>query len=242
MKHRRVTLLAAACALVACLAVPAGAGANPVFESPSGIYPLKFSLKGGEVKFEDEGAKGYACHTASGGEGEVKSKTSATLKLTFTHCNAEGGATTCMTAGAGLEEIRTLNVTVVPVYTSKAKHEVALAINYEKPESPPPPPVRLAEWQCETFGTKALGLGIRRSILSPVTPVNTQALTFALKFTGTAPGKQTPSEYETEAGEKIKATPEMALVSKELWRGGDLTAPASVELSMKNGLPLEIKG
>jgi hypothetical protein len=195
------------------------------FVSQFGIFPLKTTLKGGEVTFHEEGTS-YGC-SASTGEGQITGHKTGTVKLKLTGCRTMPSFQPCQnTATSG--EIVSLSLPVQLVYKSKASHEAALDLNYEEPteEFPPPPKKQLATWHCGSlneFGP----FGIRGSILAPVTPVNTLTLAHTVKMLEHE-GLQSPSSYETEAGKVFSAFPELAIFTTTYFKGA-----VTGELEMK---------
>jgi hypothetical protein len=227
----RSTVLAVVTAALAISAIAvADAAALPSFEPGSGKFPAKFSLKGKEVQFQEIEGETMVCGTSKG-EGEVTGKQTATAKLTMTECRILPGDT-CQTAGAKRGEIKTGVLPVELVYLSKEHKEAGLVFNYENPTIKPPPNLTFAGFQCE-----GVGLGMRHSVIVPVTPVNTKSLSYSLKFAG-AGGLQKPAVYENEAGQEIKAVAQMGLITSN-WNQGDMID--SMELTTTAGEAIEIK-
>jgi hypothetical protein len=201
------------------------------FTPQSGKLPVKgVTLKSGSggIDFTQETTV-YGCSSMTA-EGEITGRKTAKLKFVFKGCGTPNG-TQCHTLGAPEGEIKTETLPVELVYTSKAKHEAALDLNYEEPTEafPPPPHKQLATWYCKSLFESG-PYGIRGSILAPITPVNTLTNTFKLKLTEKE-HKQTPTTYETEAGKAYTAFPEMALIS-EFYSEGALWGSTQAELAI----------
>jgi hypothetical protein len=208
---RTLTGLTAALALTAITATTATA-ALPEFNYKG--LP-RFTLKGSKVAFDEAGGHSYSCEVSKG-EGKITGKKTATATLTLNKCSAPLGAT-CQSTGASIEEIKTGTLPVELVYTSKANHEAGLIFNYEATKKNPL--TTFASWYCESLlGGKTTGLGVRGSIIAPVTPVNTKTGSYTTKFEATKE-VQSPTTYETETGEKLTAFPELALISEHFAEG-----------------------
>jgi hypothetical protein len=202
------------------------------FIPASGKFPVKTTVKGGIVALQVE-SNGYDC-TSVTGEGEITGHKTGKMKFKFKGCGT--GITECQ-SGAVKGEIVTETVPVELVYISKEHHEAGLDFNYEEPtEGFPPPAHQFASWSCGGFGK----YGIRRSIIAAVTPVNTSALSHT-KFSenGTHHGIQNPIAYETEAGKRFEAFPEMALVT-EKYSEGSLASQLEMTTTAGEG-KIEIK-
>jgi hypothetical protein len=199
---RTLTALAIALTLTAIAATTATA-ALPEFSYVK-IFTPKFTLKGGKTQFE-AGSEAYKCE-ASSGEGSVTGAKTATAKLTLTGCSI--GVESFQSPGAKKGEVKTGTLPVELVYTSKASHEVGLVFNYEATKKSPL--TQFASWEFAGFAGK---LGVRGPIIAPATPVNTKTNTYTVTFSGSK-GLQTPASYETEAGGKASAFPELALISE----------------------------
>ena len=231
-KSMMLVVVVAALAVSGALASQALATETLSFISQTGKYPIKKvtikSQTGHNIQFEQEKAKYYGCESLTG-EGEFTSHKAGTMKFIFKGCRT-GTGTTCQSSELTPTEITTGNLPVELVYTSKAKHEAALDLNYEEPTEafPPPPRKQFALWRCTAPGVSAYG-GIRGSILVPITPVNTQGNAFKLNLSQKE-GVQSPGSYETEAGKSYKATPEMALIS-EFYSWGAIWSEKELELT-----------
>jgi hypothetical protein len=234
-KSMMLVAVAAALALAAAAASTATAAETLSFVSQSGRFPLKgVTLKGGEIKFTTE-TESYGC-SSSTGEGEITGHKTAKMTLSLKGCRYEG--TACHNHGT-IEEIKTESLPVELVYTSKEHDEAGLDFNYQEPTEKHK---QLVSWECTSGGNIFTGFGIRGSIISAVTPVNTSTLTHTVKFTRNSISRwvQSPTAYETEAGGKFEALPEMALLGSEVYREGSLTSTIEVTTTAGEG-KLEIK-
>jgi hypothetical protein len=203
----------AALALSAVAASTAAASETLSFIAQSGKFPVKTTVKGGNVTLR-VGSEGYTC-ISSAGEGEITGHKTGKMKFRFKECGRSG--VKCQ-SGEVTGEIVTETVPVELVYISKEHHEAGLDFNYEEPTEPFPPPAhQFASWSCGGFGK----FGIRRSIIAAVTPVNTSTLSHTVKFSenATLHGIQNPTAYETEAGKRFEAFPEMDLETEGYFEG-----------------------
>jgi hypothetical protein len=199
MHRLKLLVLALMAALaMAVLASASASAALPEFSTPG----FSVTLKGGEVRFTSRNGAGYGC-AGSSGEFHITGVKTATVQLTFTQCEGPN-LVHCQSPGSPAGEIRTGTLPVELVYLSKERHEAGLDVNYGTPKS-----TTIAKWTCGF----AEGLGIRNYILAPVTPVNTKTTSFTVKFAEAGQGEQNPRFYEGEAGEKVFAFPEEALLS-----------------------------
>ena len=224
-----LTALTAALILTTTTAATASA-ALPEFTTQSGKTNMKFTLKGGEIDFETPSVR-FICAESTGEAAQTGKKT-ATATLTLKHCWSQ--STECNTPGAKSGEIKTGSLPVELVYISKEHKEAALIFNYHATE----PKATFVTWECD--GGLATGLGIRGSIIAPITPVNTQTETHTFKFASTKMGLQSPTEYETETGTKAKAFPELALFASAFYEEGDLKGQWTMTDAAGSGT-LEIK-
>jgi len=232
----RTALLAVGCvlALSGVAASTAAATETLSFVPKSGLFPVKkVTMKASTVKFaQGEAIIPYSCGSLTG-EGEITGHKTAKMKLTLKTCQQAGGGTTCQSTGAKEKgEIVTATLPVELVYISKAHHEAGLDINYEG--------LQLASWNCvNILGKESTGFGIRHSMLAPITPVNTQTLTY--KYTlSESKGLQTPASYETEAGSSFEAFPEVALLSTSYSKGAVSTGTQELKFSASEG-EVEVK-
>jgi hypothetical protein len=231
-----LAVVVAACALSAVAVSTAAASETLSFVPQSGKFPVKkVTVKGSEVSFTEEETT-YTC-SSTAGEGEITAAKTAKLKFAFKECRPNGPGSECKSTGAKLAEIVTGTLPVELVYTNKAKHEAALDLNYTAPTEKGRK--TLASWSCSPPETT--GLGIRGSILAPVTPVNTATLTHKLTLKGGKLGVeyQEPRKYETETGEKFEAFPELNLLG--FWsEDGNVTTGLELTTTSTEGT-VEIK-
>jgi hypothetical protein len=203
--------------------ITASASAELPEFSPNSFKPL-ISMQLGSVTFTGVGGITYGC-TSGTGSGEITGAQTANAKFTFKGCVR--GSSTCNTVGSVAGEIRSETVPVRLVYISKANHEVGLDFNYEEPTKvfPPPPAKTFATWGCGSTS----GLGIRRSIIAKVTPVNTATISYSAAFSQSSKGVQSPRQYENSEGVSISAHPEMNLTNG-FWEEGSLQASNAVTI------------
>ena len=233
-KSRMFVAVVAALVLSGALASQALATETLSFISQSGLYPIKSvtvkSHSGYNIQFYQEKTDYYGCGSLTG-EGEFTSHKAGKMKFTFKECNLGTGGQ-CQSSELTPGEIKTGTLPVELVYTSKAKHEAALDLNYEEPTEVFPPPTHktFAKWECRN-GLATTKSGIRGSILVPITAVNTQSNAFKLGLVAEK-GVQSPSSYETEAGKVYKAFPETALISTtEFYSEGAVGSMQPLELT-----------
>ncbi len=216
-------------ALIAALALmPAGASAaSPVLEfvTPGSGFPISFKADGGEVTAEMTGFDTVVHCTASHGQGEITGPRSTVSNYVFTGCETEGGTDgghKCKSKGASEGEITTAMIEAELVYIDQAKHEVGILLN--------PHGGIYIDFECG--GEFAEGSG---SFLSPVGPINTEAMSFTATLSRSG-AMQTPDEYENANGEKLQAIP----MGK---RGAGPLVTTGVELSfaIHPSVSLEIK-
>jgi hypothetical protein len=234
-KWRGIAVLAALAAFAALNAGQALATETLAFVPHSGKFPVKnVSAKASELLFNEEGSS-YGCG-ATTGEGEITSAKAGWLKLKLTGCKEVISHESFNSPGAKAGEVITEKVPVELVYSSKSKHEAALDLNYQAPSE-----------KAKTFMTWELagykGCGVRGPVLAGVTPVNSAVTTHKAKLQVESSGLQTLYQYETEAGSKYKAQPEVNLAC-DFWGEGGVgsTGGQTVELSTTVGEgALEIK-
>lgn len=220
MRYRWIVLAALAVFALSGVAASSAAATETLsFVPQSPKFPVKVTVKGGEVLFTEESIS-YGCSSVTG-EGEITSHKAAKIKFTFKHCFSVQLGLECKSSGAAKEEIKTGNLPVQLVYISKAKHEAALDINYQVPseEFPPPPHNQLASWECGLVS----GMGARWSIIGAVTPVNTSTLSHTVKLAQSSPGIQKPTKYETEEAKTYEAFPELNLLGGTKYFQGSVT-------------------
>jgi hypothetical protein len=210
------TACVVALALCAVFAVSASA-ALPEFTDASGKTNMKFTLIGGPMLFEtkESAIASLPCGEAKG-EGAQTGKKTATATLIFKDCKYGFDGQECNSAGANAGEIKTGVLPVDLVYISKERKEAALIFNYHELE----PKATFVKWSCDEGLSGELG--VRGSIIAPITPINSQSEKHTIKFVSTTKGLQSPTEYETEAGKKATAFPEMALRTSSIYEEGDL--------------------
>jgi hypothetical protein len=190
-------LLVSVAALVAF--VPAHAKADsPVLEfvAPGSIFPLHFTADGGAVsaalaEFDTE----VHC-TGSHGDGFITGPRATVSNYVFTGCETQNGPKAghpCQSAGANAEEIKSGAVEADLVFISQAKHEVGMVLN--------PHGGTYLSFECGGEAVKAIG-----SFVSPVGPINEQALSFTA-ILSRQKALQVPNAYEGPNGEIIPAIP-----------------------------------
>lgn len=214
LKVLGLTLVVLATASV--LAATSASAALPEFKYTS----KHLQISGGEAKFTMVDGLTIHCSKVTG-EGELTGAKTASAKLTFTGCGANG--VQCESTGAPLGEVKTGTLPVELVYLSKEKHEVGLVFNYEEPthKFPPPPPLTFAQWECSGRGG-----GMRRAVIATVSPVNTKASSFSVTFSQKSTGVENPTFYEAETGEHINAFPELGIFGA--YEEGSMTDSATL--------------
>lgn len=220
---RQWKILAALIGVIAFAGLGGGqavAAETLAFVPHSGKFPVKkVTVKGGGVLFHEDGDV-IGCGSTTTGEGEITGPKIAWLKLHFTGCKENFG-TEFHTPGAKNEEVITEKLPVELVYTSKEHHEAALDLNNKSGT--------FATWEYPGFYS---GCGMRGPVLSPVSPVNSSVLTHTLTLHVTTSGEeiQTPSRYESEAGTKFSAVPEVNMFCSGFLNGG-ITNEGKLEIS-----------
>jgi hypothetical protein len=212
-----------ALALGAVVASTAAASETLSFVPHSGKFPVKkVTVKGNNMFFEEEGT-GYHCASGITGEGEITGSKTAWLKLHLTECLAEGQEFT--SPGAKPGEIVTEKLPVQLVYVSREHHEAALALNYQ----PPAEKLKMfATWEPRFLHEEC---GIRGPVLAPVSPVNSSVLSHSLTLALSKSGIQQPSAYETEAGSKYLAAPQMNILCGTGYSEGGISTSNKLEIS-----------
>jgi hypothetical protein len=186
------------------------------------INNAKITIKLGAVNFTNASGTSYGCKSGSG-EATITGNQSATATLHFTTCQG-GEGPKCHSKGAEEGEIVTSAVPVELVYLSKAKHEAGLVFNYNGGT--------FAEWTCHLTE----GLGIRHSIVVPITPVNKSQKTYTLTFAQSTHGVQNPRKYENAEGKEVIAFPEVNLLGG-FYEEGSLTG--IVELTWNTAIEVK---
>lgn len=185
-------------AALAALA-PAHAKADaPILEfvAPGSIFPVHFTADGATVtaalaEFDTE----VQC-AGSHGEGWITGPRSTASNYVFTGCVTVGGTkggAKCKSAGAEPEEIRSGAIEADLVFISQAAHEVGMVLN--------PHGGTYLSFECGGEAVKAIG-----SFVSPVGPINEQALSFTA-ILRRQKALQVPNAYEGPNGEIIPAIP-----------------------------------
>ncbi len=228
MRVRWTVLAASAIIALTALLAPAGASAaSPVLEfvTPGGSSPVSFTTEGGPVIAELAGFTKVVHCTGSTGDGEITGLRSTVSKYEFTGCVAQTGSTVeaeCKSEGANPEEIRTGQIAAELVYLDQAKHEVGILLN--------PGGGIYMSFKCGGQLTEARG-----PFLSSITPLNEAASSFTATLTESN-AMQTPDEYESAAGEKLKATPEGNREGT-----GWVTTGVATAITVHPSVPIEIR-
>jgi hypothetical protein len=184
-------------AALALLLVPAGASAaSPVLEFvvPGYGLPIGFTTESGAVNAEMAGLESLVHCAASHGEGEITGPRSTVSEYRFTGCVTERGShEKCKSVGANEEEIKTGAIDAELVYIDQARREVGMLLN--------PGGGTYIAFECG--GVAAEGRG---PFLAPVDPIDQEATSFTATL-DQLDSVQTPDEYESESGERLKAIP-----------------------------------
>jgi hypothetical protein len=228
VKVRRAVVVASAIISLAVLFSPASASAaSPVLEfmPHGGRLPISFTTEGGPVIAELAGFARVVHCTGSAGDGEITGPRSTVSKYKFTGCVAQTGSAVeaeCKSEGAEPEEIRTGPIAAELVYLDQTKREVGILLN--------PGGGTYMSFKCGGQLTEARG-----PFLSSITPINEEASSFTTKLTESN-AVQTPDEYESATGEKLKATPEGN-------RGGTgwVTTGVAAAITVHPSAPVEIR-
>lgn len=193
-----VGALVSVAALVAF--VPAHAKADsPVLEfvAPGSIFPVHFTAGGGAVTAALADFDTVVHCTGSEGEGLITGPRSTVSNYVFTGCETEGGTKNgheCKSEDAtNAKEIKSGAIEADLVFISQAKHEVGMVLN-------PHGGIYLS-FECGGEAVKAIG-----SFVSPVGPINEQALSFTAILSRLG-ALQVPNAYEGPNGEGIPAIP-----------------------------------
>lgn len=214
--------------LATALLIPAGASAaSPVLEfvPHGGSLPVSFTTEGGPVVAELAGFARVVHCTGSAGGGEITGPRSTVSKYEFTGCVAQTGSTVeadCESEGANPKEIRTGPIAAELVYLDQAKREVGILLNSGGGI--------YMSFKCGGQLTEARG-----PFLSPITPVGEAATSFTATLTESN-AMQTPDEYESSIGGKLKATPEG---NRE--NTGWVTTGVASAITVHPSVPIEIR-
>jgi hypothetical protein len=195
-KFRGGFVLLVAVFALSAVGVSSASAALPEF---TGRFPDKMILTDThEVKFETAEGGGIVCLTGLDAEGSITGAKTAAAKLTLKGCRYPGAEQRkCTSTGMKTGEIRTEEVSVVPVYTSKASKTVGLDFNENTKKLPKEEPT-FAKFTCEYEWSET----VRGAVIVPITPVNTETSSFTLSLKSSA-GKQLPTWFENEEGTKI---------------------------------------
>lgn len=225
MRVRLAVLAASATIVLAALLVPAGASAaSPVLEfvPHGGSLPVSFTTEGGPVIAELAGFSKVVHCTGSAGEGEITGPRMAVAKYEFTGCVAQTGEADCESEGANPKEIRTGPIAAELVYLDQAKREVGILLN--------PGGGIYMTFECGAELTEARG-----PFLSSVTPIDEAASSFTATLTESN-AVQTPDEYESATGERLKATPQGNRENM-----GWVTTGVATAITVDPSTPIEIR-
>jgi hypothetical protein len=199
IKFKSGLVLLAAMFALSAVGVSSASAALPEF---TGRFPDKMVLKTTrEVKLEAAEGEGWGVVCLGGleAEGSITGAKTATTKLTLKNCRYPGDneVQPCTSTGMKAGEIRTEELPVVPVYTSKSKKEVALDFNEYTTKKLAKERPTFAKYTCASFNET-----VRGAVIVPVTPVNVETSSFTLKPAETN-GKQLPTWFENEEGTKV---------------------------------------
>jgi hypothetical protein len=219
-------LVAALAATMALALVPAGASAtSPVLEFvvPGKAFPVAFSSEGGPVTAEMADFEKVVHCEKSHATGEITGPRSTVSEYSFTGCKTEKGASAkCKTTGAGEEEITTRPIEADLVYIDQARHEVGILLD--------PAGGVYMQFECGGEAVEARG-----AFLSTVTPINKEVTSFTATLSESG-SVQSPDEYESENGERLRAIPEGKRGTKE-W----VPTAVAATITIKPSTPVQIK-
>lgn len=173
---------------------------KPRVRGPKGgaLTKKAYTSTSGASTIETKAGSKLTC-TADTGTGEASALSTGTAKITLTGCEGFGGK--CKTVGAAESEI-VLNANYTLAFTNGAKDEVGLLLELTE-----------ATIECgkDCAGRALEKLKLRGTGIGPTTPIDEEvvpAAKFKVVFSQTK-GVQSPTEYQNEKGEKVKAILEM---------------------------------
>ena len=173
--------------LMAVFAVSAVASATASASLPEQVPASgKFTVKSEKGTFETIGKESIKC-SSDKGEGEITGPKTDKSKLTFEVCVGPLGVK-CNSSGASSGDI-SIEINSELVWLNKAKEEVGEDLVLAKEVT----------IKCTALQT----LKVKGSTVCPVAPTNTKTTTFTITCKQKE-GKQEFTEYENEAGTKIK--------------------------------------
>jgi hypothetical protein len=225
---RIIGLALVAVVALSALATATASAALPEFVPTAGKFPVKFTDTSGAGTLETVGGHKVTCK-ADSSTGEFTGAKTNKETFIFTGCESLGFK--CNSAGAAAGEIRTNAIASLLVYINKAKKEVGMDLSPEVVGG------LFAEFSCGGVET----LKVRGSVIAPVTKVNT-AKQASFKLTAKASkGVQKPTEYENEAGKKVKdiLETEGAGALPFAFEQSGITTTDTIKLTKETG---EIKG
>ena len=199
MRSGRIWAMCACAAVVvaASAAVPGSAvAASPILEFVTPGLPVHLTAEGGEVTAVLQNFDTIVHCEGSRGEGAVTGARSTLSTYEFSGCETQGGGKgghECLSAGANPKEIRTPLVEAELVYLDQAAHAVAMLLN--------PRGGVYMSFTCGGEQVAAVG-----SFLSPIGPINASSSLFNADLTRLG-ATQVPSEYESDAGQRLSAIP-----------------------------------
>jgi hypothetical protein len=206
--HRARTirfLLGLSTALVLGLIPIASASAlptKPYFNPVSETFQDTFTVSGSNLKLQTPTRSTSVCNTVTG-SGSLTGPKTGHATLTASGCSTL--INYCHGKGMGLNEFKTTELEVIPVYAPTAP-QVGL-------EMKPKVGTTFAELE-SIFGNKC---GLTGSIIAHFTTFKGKSL--SLEFDGVE-GSQTPNHYENEAHESVNSWLETAEGEKESWDAG----------------------
>jgi hypothetical protein len=210
-----LTLALALCASSSALALPT----KPYFEGGvSETHPVSFTLTGSGSLSLETGFSSTVC-TKLVGSGTLTGPKTGTATLTASGCGMEIGY--CHGKGMGINEFKTVELEVIPVYAPKAP-EVGFELKPKKGT--------IFSEMVSPVGTLCEIVG---SIVAKWTGSSNVGKTWPLAFSGSK-GTQTPSTYENDAHESVNSWLERRDNSsyfKESWYD-NLTMTTSTELKL----------
>lgn len=185
--------------VVSAMGALASASASAALPEFTGPFPKIYTLTlGNNVRLEpQDGEETITCdrETQARGSGEITSAKEMRTSFVFSEC--KWNTTSCRTSGASPGELRTETFSSALVYLSKAKQEVGILLHaYNKVTKKT---IFIPQFLCGGL----TGGPISGELIAPATPVNTKAAIYKISFKETK-GKQEPSEYENELGERLK--------------------------------------
>jgi hypothetical protein len=228
VRARGVAVVISASIVLAALLIPSGASAaSPVLEfvPHGGSLPVSFTTEGGPVIAELAGFARVVHCTGSAGHGQITGARSTVSEYAFTGCVAQTGSTVeadCQSEGANPKEIRTGPIAAELVYLDQAKREVGILLN--------PGGGVYMTFECGGESTEARG-----PFLSSVTPIDEASSSFTATL-AESNAVQTPDEYESATGERLKATPQGNRENM-----GWVTTGVATAITVHPSTPIEIR-